>query len=197
MKFLFDLGGVYFDWNPKYFYKSVFKTETELNFFLLNICNDAWNIKQDSGRAISEAVDELVLKYPQYTREIKLYYSNHRSMIKKVFQNSINTLFSLREKNIPCYVLSNWSAETFVGMLDEYPFLNKFNVIMISGEEKLIKPNQEIFQRAIEKFHLIPSETIFVDDELENIDASLKLGFKTIHLVDPYQIEKKINKYLN
>ena len=50
MKFLFDLGGVFFDWNPEYFFKNVFESKEELNFFLNNVCTNEWNIKQ--GRFI-------------------------------------------------------------------------------------------------------------------------------------------------
>ena len=196
MKFLFDLGGVFFDWNPRYFFKHVFKSKEELNFFLKNVCNNEWNIKQDCGRPIADAIDELIFKFPKYNKQIKLYYSNHRKMIRQVFQESVDTLLTLKQKKIPCYVLSNWSAETFVGMVEEYPFLNNFDDIMISGEEKLIKPNKKIFQRAIDKFNLTTSETIFIDDNLDNINTSIKLGFKAIHLVNSFQIRKEVNKYL-
>ena len=196
MKFLFDLGGVFFDWNPKYYYKTIFYSKNELNFFLTHVCNNAWNIEQDRGRPISKAVAELVLKFPKYSNEIRLYYSNHRNMIKRVFQNSVNILSLLKKKKISCYVLSNWSAETFNGMLDDYPFLKKFDGIIISGEEKMIKPQKKIFQLAINRFQLIPSQTVFIDDNIDNIKASLKLGFKTIYLTDPNKIQKEIIKFL-
>ena len=197
MKFLFDLGGVFFDWSPVYFYRDIFETKVELNFFLNNVCNDKWNIKQDAGRPSAEAEDELIVKYPKYKNEIKLYYSNHRQMIGGVYQDSVNILYDLKEKKIPCYVLSNWSAETFEGMTDEYPFLNNFDGIIISGQEKIIKPLEVIYLLAIDRYELTPSDTIFIDDKLENIKTAKHLGFKTIHLVDPYQIKKEIYKYLN
>ena len=177
MKYLFDLGGVFFDWNPEYFYKNIFKSKNELNYFLSNVCNNEWNIKQDAGRPISKAVDELVYKFPKYQNEIKLYYSNHRNMIGSVFKDSIEVLETLKEKNINCYALSNWSAETWIGMLDDYPFLKKFDGIVISGQEKVMKPDEEIYQIAIDRYELIPNESIFIDDNLNNIKAAKKLGF--------------------
>jgi len=197
MKFLFDLGGVFFDWNPKYIFRDIFESKEELSFFLNNVCNDEWNIKQDAGRPITEAEDELIIKFPKYENEIKLYYSNHRQMIGVVYQDSVNILYDLKKKNIPCYVLSNWSAETFEGMTDEYPFLKKFDGIMISGKEKLIKPHESIYRLAMERYNLVPVKTVFIDDKLDNIKTAIKLKFKTIHLADPYQIQKEIYKYLN
>ena len=197
MKFLFDLGGVFFDWNPKYFYKSIFSSEKEMNYFLTYICNDEWNIKQDAGKLIKDAENELIQKFPQYSKEIKMYYTNHRKMIRKIYQSSVDKLLELKSLNYLCYVLSNWSAETFVGMKDDYPFLNEFDDLLISGENKLIKPDLAIYELAISKFKLVPEKTVFVDDNLENITAAKKLNFKTIHLIDPNMIKEEIQKFIN
>ena len=197
MKFLFDLGGVFFDWNPKYFFRDVFKSKEELNFFLNNVCTNEWNIKQDAGRSIAEAEDELIIKFPSYAKKIKLYYLSHRKMIKQVYQDSVEILQKLKEKNISCYALSNWAAETFEGMTEDYLFLKKFDGIIISGQEKKIKPFDDIYIIAINRFELTPKDTVFIDDNIENIKTAIRLGFKTIHLVDPYQIKNEIYKYLN
>ena len=197
MKFLFDLGGVFFDWNPKYFYKSIFSSEKEMNYFLTYICNDEWNIKQDAGKLIKDAENELIQKFPQYSKEIKMYYTNHRKMIRKIYQSSVDKLLELKSLNYLCYVLSNWSAETFVGMKDDYPFLNEFDDLLISGENKLKKPDLAIYELAISKFKLVPEKTVFIDDNFENITAAKKLNFKTIHLIDPNMIKEEIQKFIN
>ena len=82
-------------------------------------------------------------------------------------------------------------------MIEDYPFLKKFDGLLISGEEKMVKPNKEIFELAIDRFNLVPDNTVFIDDNLDNINAAKKLNFRTIHLVDPYLINKEINKHLN
>tara|TARA_B110000263_G_C15169422_1_gene446190 strand:- start:5 stop:610 length:606 start_codon:yes stop_codon:yes gene_type:complete len=196
MKFLFDLGGVFFDWDPKYFFKDIILDPKELEFFLTHVCNNAWNIQQDAGRTIGEAENEIILKFPNYKKQIKMYYSNHRRMIKGVFLDSIEVLNQLKSANYYCYVLSNWSAETFKGMKDEYAFLNQFDGMIISGEDKLIKPNSAIYQLAINRFDLDPETTVFIDDKLENVQAAKKNGFKIIHLIDPTKIKKEINFFL-
>jgi len=196
MKFLFDLGGVFFDWDPKHFFKDIFSDSDTLEFFLSSVCNNEWNIQQDAGRSIQEAESELIPKFPQYEEQIKLYYPNHRKMIKKVFVESIDLLNELKESNHLSYVLSNWSAETFVGMVDDYPFLKLFDGLLISGECKLIKPNQEIYKLAMQRFNLESKETVFIDDKLENVQAAEKLGIKVIHLVNPKDIKKKIKELL-
>ena len=196
MKFLFDLGGVFFDWDPNYFFKNVFDDEEERKHFLTEVCNDQWNFKQDAGRSIAEAELELIPKFPHYENEIKMYYKNHRKMIRGIFEESIEVLRQLKDKNYKCYVLSNWSAETFEGIPIDYPFMQLFDGLLISGEDKLIKPDQAIYELAKKRFNLDPEETVFIDDKLENIEAAQKMNFKTIHLTNPKNIEMEIKKFL-
>ena len=116
MKFLFDLGGVFFDWDPNYFYKDVFEDDEERKIFFNNICNDEWNIQQDAGRSIKEAEVDLIPKFPDYEDKIKLYYKNHHKMIRENFEDSVDVLDSLKIKiiNVMFYLIG--LAETFQGM---------------------------------------------------------------------------------
>ena len=196
MKFLFDLGGVFFDWDPHHFYKDIFDKDDESKYFLTEVCSEEWNIKQDAGRTIEEAESELIPKFPHYEREIKMYYKNHRKMIRGIFNLSINVLEKLKKQNYECYVLSNWSAETFAGMIDDYPFLKLFDGLLISGEDKLMKPNMAIYELAINRFNLMPQKTVFIDDKLENIEAAKIIHLNTIHLVDPNKIELEVDKFI-
>ena len=196
MKFLFDLGGVFFDWDPNHFFKDIFDKVEEREYFLTEVCNDEWNIQQDAGRTIKEAESVLIPKFPHYEEQIKMYYKNHRNMIRGTFDTSIQVLDKLKKQNYECYVLSNWSAETVIGMTDDYPFLQSFNGLLISGEDNMMKPDAEIYELAITRFNLMPQETVFIDDKVENIEAAKKLKLKTIHLVEPNKIELEIDKFL-
>jgi len=196
IKFLFDLGGVFFDWDPEYFYKKIINDKNKRYFFLNTICNNDWNLKQDAGRKIHDAETDLISTYPEYEKEIKMFYKNHRNMIQKVYLKSVEILKYLKDNKHECYVLSNWSSETFVGMKKDYPFLNLFDDLIISGKEKLVKPNPNIYQLAINRFNLKPKETIFIDDKIENILAAKNFGFRTIHLTDPELIDLEIKKFL-
>ena len=196
MKFLFDLGGVFFDWDPKFFFTKIISDKDEMDFFLTKVCNDEWNLAQDSGRTIEDGEKDIIRKFPQYENLIKLYYPNHRKMIKGTFQSSIDILMKLKQDSYECFVLSNWSSETFVDIPKEFKFMNNFDGLLISGEDKLVKPDPKIYLLAIDRFNLDPQNTVFVDDKLININAAIKLGFKTIHLTNPNIIEEEINKFL-
>ena len=196
-KFLFDLGNVFFDWNPERVLKPMFADDERMNFFINNISFPLLDTRCDAGITIEVAVNDAIKKFPDFEKEIKLYYPNHGNMVGGFFQKTVDVFYKVKNLNYPCYVLSNWSAETYEGMEDQYPFLKEFDGKIISGRDFLIKPDPAIYELAISRFDLIPEETLFIDDRLDNIEAAQKLKFQTIHLTDPSLIQELIEPYIS
>ena len=196
-KFLFDLGNVFFDWNPERVLKPMFADDERMNFFINNISFPLLDTRCDAGIKIEVAVNDAIKKFPDFEKEIKLYYPNHGNMVGGFFQKTVDIFYKVKEHNYPCYILSNWSAETYEGMEDQYPFLKEFDGKIISGRDFLIKPDPAIYELAISRFDLIPEETLFIDDRLDNIEAAQKLKFQTIHLTDPSLIQELIEPYIS
>ena len=195
-KFLFDLGNVFFDWNPERILKPIFNDDERMNFFINNISFPLLDTRCDAGITIEVAVNDAIKKFPEFEKEIKLYYPNHGNMVGGFFQKTVDVFYKIKEVNYPCFVLSNWSAETYEGMEETYPFLKDFDGKIISGRDFLIKPDPAIYELAISRFDLIPQETLFIDDRLDNIEAAQKLNFQTIHLTDPSLIQELIDPYI-
>ena len=195
-KFLFDLGNVFFDWNPERILKPIFNDDERMNFFINNISFPLLDTRCDAGITIEVAVNDAIKKFPEFEKEIKFYYPNHGNMVGGFFQKTVDVFYKIKELNYPCFVLSNWSAETYEGMEEKYPFLKDFDGKIISGRVFLIKPDPAIYELAISRFDLIPQETLFIDDRLDNIEAAQKLNFQTIHLTDPSLIQELIDPYI-
>ena len=196
-KFLFDLGNVFFDWNPERVLKPIFNDDERMNFFINNISFPLLDTRCDAGITIEVAVNDAVKKFPDFEKEIKLYYPNHRNMVGGFFQKTVDIFYKVKNLNYPCYILSNWSAETYEGMEETYPFLKDFDGKIISGRDFLIKPDPAIYELAISRFDLVPQETLFIDDRLDNIQAAQNLNFQTIHLTDPSLIQELIEPYIS
>lgn len=196
-KFLFDLGNVFFDWNPERILKPIFNDDERMNFFIKNISFPLLDTRCDAGITIEVAVNDAVKQFPDFEKEIKLYYPNHGNMVGGFFQKTVDVFYKVKNLNYPCYVLSNWSAETYEGMEETFPFLKDFDGKIISGRDFLIKPDPAIYELAISRFDLVPEETLFIDDRLDNIEAAQKLNFKTIHLTDPSLIQELIEPYIS
>ena len=196
-KFLFDLGNVFFDWNPERILKPIFNDDERMNFFINNISFPLLDTRCDAGITIEVAVNDAIKKFPEFEKEIKFYYPNHGNMVGGFFQKTVDVFYKIKELNYPCFVLSNWSAETYEGMEETYPFLKDFDGKIISGRDFLIKPDPAIYELAISRFNLIPEETLFIDDRLDNIEAAQNLNFQTIHLTDPSLVQDLIDPYIN
>jgi len=133
---VFDFGGVLIDWNPRYLYKDVFSKESEVDYFLQEVCNAEWNIQQDAGRSFKEGISELIKLFPDYEKEIKLYYSDWIKMISGEIKENTSLLKELKDE-FRLFGLTNWSAETFPLVYPHYSFFDYLEGIIVSGKEKL------------------------------------------------------------
>ncbi|MEP6596395.1 MAG: HAD family phosphatase [Ginsengibacter sp.] len=186
---IFDLGGVLIDWNPRYVYRQIFDSEEKIDWFFENICTNEWNEHQDAGRSLKEATDELLAKYPEHENEVRAYYDRWEEMLGGPIHETVSILRSLKETNkYKLYALTNWSAETFPVALQRYDFLQSFDGIVMSGEEKTRKPFPEIYQVLLNRFNVNPSEAIFIDDSLRNVKGAEAVGIDSIHFQSPQQL---------
>jgi 2-haloacid dehalogenase len=185
---VFDFGGVLVDWNPRHLYKSHFKDPAEMEYFLQNICTEEWNIEQDRGRSLAEATLLLQNKFPEYTDLISLFYGQWEVMLKDEIPGTVAILHQLKKK-YTLYGLTNWSAETIDIAYRRFAFFQEFEGIVVSGTEKLIKPDKRIFQLLLERYALQADESVFIDDNLNNILAARELGFTALHFLNPEQLE--------
>ncbi len=190
---IFDLGGVLIDWNPDYMYKKIIQDENQRKWFLENICTSDWNEAQDGGRSIEEANELLIQSFPEYKDLILAYYTRWEEMLNGPIIGTVEIFRSLKtQKKHGIYALTNWSAETFPRALELFDFLHWFDGRVVSGEEKTRKPFKEIYDIIINRFDLIPTETLFIDDNLRNIQAAQSLGIVSIHFQSPEQLRKEL-----
>jgi 2-haloacid dehalogenase len=178
---IFDFGGVLIDWNPRYVYRDEFEESSEMEHFLSKVCTEDWNLQQDKGRSLAEGTRILQDKFPEYVVKIQLYYDQWEKMIKGYIPQNVTVLRNLKEK-YKLYGLTNWSAETFPIVFKRFSFFKLFDGIVISGEEKLIKPDKKIFELILERYHLEAKNSLFIDDNMNNIEAAKEIGFATIHV---------------
>ena len=189
---IFDFGGVLIDWNPRYMYRDEFEESSEMEHFLSNVCTDDWNLQQDKGRSLAEGTRILQNKFPEHTAKIQLYYYQWEKMIKGYIPQNVTVLRLLKEK-YKLYGLTNWSAETFPIVFERYSFFKLFDGIVISGVEKMIKPDKKIFELMLERYHLAVKKSLFIDDNKNNIQAAKEMGFATIHVQEKTDLKTELN----
>jgi 2-haloacid dehalogenase len=188
---IFDFGGVLIDWNPRYFYKDVFSDIKEMEYFLSEVWSPKWNMKHDAGFSFSEITRELQILHPKYRDEIEMYQYNWEVMIKGEISENTKLLDPLKAK-FRLFGLTNWSAEAFPVIYPKYEFFKVFEGIVVSGEEKVIKPGKEIYQLLLNRYGLLAYESLFIDDSLKNIETANELGFSTIHINGTQSLKEQL-----
>lgn len=190
---IFDFGGVVMDWNPRYFFKDHFNDDEKMEHFLENIATDEWNAEQDRGRTLAEGTEIQVAKHPEWEKEIRAYYDNWTTMLKSEIPHNVAVLRKLEHCEYHLFGLTNWSAETFPYALENYDFFRIFNgKIVVSGTEKLIKPDPTIWNVLLDRFQIKAEESVFIDDNFNNIKVAESLGFICVHVKEDTDLEKEL-----
>jgi 2-haloacid dehalogenase len=190
---IFDFGGVLMDWNPRYYFKNHFNDDDKMEFFLKNIATDEWNIEQDRGRSLAEGTEIQIEQFPDWKKNIRAYYDNWTTMLKGDIPENVAVLRKLENSNYELFGLTNWSAETFPFALKNYDFFKIFkDKIVVSGTEKLIKPDPKIWELLLNRYKIKAEESVFIDDNFKNIETAKSLGFICVHIQENTNLENEL-----
>jgi 2-haloacid dehalogenase len=189
---VFDLGGVLIDWDPRYLYRKLLADEAAVEEFLATVCTPEWNAEQDRGRPFAEGVAELVERHPVHAAAIAAYHERWPEMLGGEIPGTVELLAELRAAGVPLFALTNWSAETFVFARERFEFLGWFDGVVVSGEERLVKPDPRLFRRLLDRFGLAPEATFFVDDSPANVAAARRLGMDAVRFTDPGELRRDL-----
>jgi 2-haloacid dehalogenase len=183
---VFDLGGVLVDWDPRHLYRTLFRDDhAAMEQFLSEVCTPAWNLQQDAGRPWAEAVAVLQEQYPECAELIRAYHVRWSEMIAGDIPGTVAILHALHAAGTPLYALTNWSHETFPIAEQRFDFLALFNGIVVSGSERLVKPDPAIYRLLVKRFGLDTARCVYIDDNPTNAAAAGGIGMHAIHFTSP------------
>ena len=186
---IFDLGGVLIDWNPEYVFLEAFHGDRQkMQWFFDNVCTPDWNENQDAGYPLAQ--------FPEHEQHIRLFYGNWETMLGGAIEETVTILDTLiKSKKYKVVALTNWSQETFPIAQKHFEFLNWFDGIVVSGEEKTRKPFKEIYNITLNRFNITPEKSVFIDDNLRNIEAATALGINSIHFKNSKELKAQLKTY--
>lgn len=180
---IWDIGNVLVRWDPRFLYRSRFQSEEEMEHFLATVTTADWNLAQDKGRTFKNAVELLTAEYPEHADMIALYDTHWIETVGGTIDGSVRLLEQMKANGIPVYGLTNFSACKWPIFCETYEFTNLFEDVVVSGIEKLIKPDPRIYELAIERFGVEPGSTLFIDDRPENAKGAEAVGMRGHHFV--------------
>ena len=152
---LFDIGNVLIEWDPRHLYRKIFicpdgtPDRARIEWFLSEVCSQARNEEQDRGRTLAAATASLTARWPNYAGEIAAFYDRFQEMIPGAIAESRQVFDHFKDRGLPVYGLTNFSRETFAATRARFDVLRRFDGVLVSGEEVLIKPDGTVSQAKV------------------------------------------------
>ena len=179
---IFDVGSVLVNWMRINLYTTLLHGDRDKAKWMVdNIVTNSWNDQTDLGKPIKECIFELKQAYLKYAPYIVAYWYCYKDMDGGEIPGIYEVMKDLKDRGYQLYCLANWSHETFPIVKKVHARLFElFDGIVVSGEEKMVKPNPEIYNLLLGRYNLNASESVFIDDRQRNVDGANQVGIQGI-----------------
>jgi 2-haloacid dehalogenase len=189
---IFDIGNVLYRWDLRCLFAKLIDDPEELDWFLAHVVTPEWHFQHDAGRSFADMVAERSREFPDYTDHIIAYSRRFPESIPGPVEGMLDLVHALADRCVPIYAISNFGAESWAQFRPLAPIFELFSDIVISGEEKLMKPDAAIYQLALKRFARRADQCLFIDDRLDNIAAGQGIGLAGHHFSDATQLESEL-----
>jgi 2-haloacid dehalogenase len=177
---IFDVGKVLFDWNPRRLYERLIDDDRALDAFMADVLTMEWHFQHDAGRPFAETSAELIAQYPEHAALIAAWGPRYLETIGPAMPGMPELVADLDAAGVPLYAITNFSGEFWQMFRPTEPLFDRFRDIIVSGDEKLIKPDPAIYALALERFGLKGPDAVFVDDNPDNVDGAERAGLRAV-----------------
>ncbi|OYY68525.1 MAG: hydrolase [Sphingomonadales bacterium 17-56-6] len=189
---VFDVGKVLFEWDLRYLYAKLIADAAEREYFVTHVVTPQWHYQHDAGRSLDDMVAERIAQFPQYAELIRAYAARIMETIPGPVAGTHDIVQELAGNAIPLFVITNFGAEFWHRFRATQPIFDHFGDILVSGVEKLVKPDPAIYALALDRFGLNPGEAIFIDDNLDNVVSARANGFAAHHFTDAASLRAEL-----
>ena len=181
---VFDVGRVLVQWDLRCLFAKLIDDPDELEWFVANVITEEWHFQHDQGRPLAAMVPERIAEFPAYARHIEAYATRFNETVPGAVPGSIELVETLHASGIPLFAITNFGAEFWAQFRPTQPVFERFRNIVISGVEKIAKPDPAIFELSARRFGHAPGAMLFIDDNAANVDAARACGWQTHHFRD-------------
>jgi len=191
---IFDVGRVIYQWDLRYLFAQLIDDPIELDWFLKNVVTEEWHFRHDAGTPLAEMIPQRQAEFPDHAHLIDIYAKRFNDTIPGPVEGTHAIIEELHGRSVPLFAITNFGAEFWDGFRPTAPIFDVFTDIVVSGREKLVKPDPAIYALAVQRFGIDPASTIFIDDNLANIQSGRKFGLNGHHFTDAGRLRGELNK---
>jgi 2-haloacid dehalogenase len=183
---VFDIGNVLLRWDPQAAFRHAIGSDAEIDALLAEVEFYDWNYEQDRGRSRAEAVAAIAANWPQHADLMDGYFDRFGLTIQNRIQGSWDIATTLKDRGYRLWALTNFSGDTWPQALQLHPQLTTlFEGIVVSGHERMVKPDREIFDLLCARANAAPEACYFIDDSADNVTGARAAGWQAHHFIGP------------
>ncbi|WP_284126474.1 HAD family hydrolase [Parerythrobacter aestuarii] len=189
---VFDVGRVIVQWQLRHLVAKVVETEDEVDWVCSHVITEHWHFQHDAGRPLSEMIPERKALFPSYAEVIDHYAANFTDSIPGPVPGTGTLIERLAAKDVPLFAITNFGADFWQQFLPTEPLLAHMRDIVVSGVERVAKPDPRIFRLAEKRFGFAPESMLFIDDNAANVAGAQALGWRTHHFTAAEALEAEL-----
>jgi 2-haloacid dehalogenase len=182
---IFDIGNVLFHWHPRFLYERLIGDDRALEAFLADVVTVEWHFQHDAGSDFADTSAELTARFPHHAELIAAWGPRFNDSVGGPVAGMHELVAELDARDVPLFSITNFSHEFFPPFRARWAGLfDRFGDIVVSGAERLVKPDAAIYRLALDRFGLSADEAVFIDDNAANVAGARAIGIRSIHFSD-------------
>ncbi|MFM7404047.1 MAG: HAD family hydrolase [Erythrobacter sp.] len=189
---VFDVGRVLFDWQLSALFEKLIADSEELDWFLANVVTEEWHFQHDLGRSLDETLPQQIALFPHYTSHLQAYRTRFNETIGPPIPGVHPLAHRLAAAGVPLFCLTNFGDEFFAAFRPTQPIFDLFEDIIVSGVEKVVKPDPRIYEITEARSGRSGQALFFTDDNPANIEAARARGWDAHLFTDAASLEAQL-----
>ncbi|MFO6428534.1 HAD-IA family hydrolase [Erythrobacter sp. W302b] len=189
---VFDVGRVLFEWQLAALFEKLIDDRDELDWFLAHVVTEEWHFEHDRGRALADMVPERIAQFPAYESHINAYATRFNETIPGPVPGAHAIVERLAGAGVPLFCLTNFGDEFWQLFRPTQPIFDHFEDIIVSGVEKVAKPEPRIYEIVEQRSGRAGADLFFTDDNPANIAAAKARGWDAHLFADAASLEAQL-----
>lgn len=189
---VFDVGRVLVQWDLRALFAKLIDDPDRLDWFCSNVVTEEWHFEHDAGRDLAEMVVERKAEFPGHDELIDAYVTRFLETIPGAIPGTHEIVRELNDRDVPLFAITNFGSSFWHEFRAAEPLFDLFGDIVVSGDEKLVKPDPRIYELAARRFGYAPESMLFIDDNAANITGAAELGWHVHHFRDAHRLREDL-----
>lgn len=191
---VFDVGRVLFHWQLRALFEKIIADKAELDWFLSNVITEEWHFQHDCGVTLGEMLPPRIAQYPDQALRIAAYAARFNETAATPVEGVHGIVRRLHAHGVPLFCLTNFGDELFAQFRREHAIFDVFEDIIVSGTEKVAKPDLRIYEIVEERSGRPGDALFFTDDNPDNVAAAKARGWDAHLFTDAASLESQLRE---